>query len=58
MTDTEIIYVDKLTFLPKNPKECLEYIKECRKPEIDKVIEKMESSTFYSLFIDKFELVN
>ncbi len=45
-----IINLPKLTFLPKDPKEAFDYIKESRRPAIDKIIEKMETSPYYQIF--------
>ena len=45
-----MIWLDPMWLIPKNPKEALKYIKEMRKPAINKVIEAMEDSEIYKLY--------
>ena len=42
-----MIYLHPKYCIPKNPKEALEYIKEMRKPAINRTIEQMKDSKFY-----------
>lgn len=49
--DGNEIIIPMLTFLPKNPKEALEWIKEAREPAINKAIKKMEKSPYYNIWV-------
>lgn len=49
MTDyiNGMIYLDPIHTIPKDPKQAILYIKELRKPAINRVIEAMENSPYY-----------
>ena len=47
-----MIWLDPRYTIPKDPKKALLYIKELRKPAINKIIEAMENSPFYFKAID------
>ena len=54
-----MIYLDPKCTIPKDPKEALLYLKELRKPAIDKIIEAMENSDIYSYYkAENFEVPN
>ena len=50
-----LIKVDALSFIPRDAKKAIKWIKEARKSAIDKAIEKMEHSSFYQIFNFKLE---
>ena len=53
MTNKTVEYINGMIFLdwkyliPKDPKEAIAYIKEMRKPAIERTVEQMEDSEFY-----------
>ena len=51
-----LIWVDWKYMIPTNPYEALLYIKEMRKPAINKVIESMENSPIYTQYIQGIEI--
>ena len=52
-----MIYIDPKYTIPENPKEAFDYIKEMRKPAINKVIEAMEYSEIYTQFIEGIDIL-
>ena len=51
-----MIWLDPKYMIPTNPYEALLYIKELRKPAINKVIDQMENSPIYTQFIQGIEI--
>lgn len=52
-----MVWLDPKFLIPKNPYKALLYIKELRKPAINKVIDQMEHSPIYTQFTQGIEII-